>query len=240
MVKKHYNKTLDWIDRKRYHLLLFSTLLVLILPAYSGSGFLSKILFWVTMTFLFLQSLVAADVKKSRKQVIRVIVIVLILLTWLQPLDFKSIYLDIFRNAAFAAFFIHVVTYLFRFVFRSEKVNLNVLITSVNIYLLLGIIGGCLAWLLFRIYPDAYNFPDQTDTDSFTSFIYYSFITMSTVGYGDITPRIPETQTLAYFLAITGQLYVAIIIAFIVGKFMSHTGDERVILRRKKHEQNPE
>jgi hypothetical protein len=46
---------------------------------------------------------------------------------------------------------------------------------------------------------------------------------MSTVGYGDITPRIPETQTLAYFISITGQLYVAIIIAFLVGKLLVHS-----------------
>jgi hypothetical protein len=43
---------------------------------------------------------------------------------------------------------------------------------------------------------------------------------MSTVGYGDITPRIPETQTLAYLIAVTGQLYVAIIVAFLVGKLL--------------------
>jgi len=56
------------------------------------------------------------------------------------------------------------------------------------------------------------------------NFVYYTFITMSTVGYGDITPRIPETQTLAYFLSVSGQLYVAIIIAFLVGKLLMHPG----------------
>jgi hypothetical protein len=49
---------------------------------------------------------------------------------------------------------------------------------------------------------------------------------MSTVGYGDITPRIPETQTLAYLLSISGQLYVAIIIAFLIGKMLMQ-GDQK-------------
>jgi hypothetical protein len=50
---------------------------------------------------------------------------------------------------------------------------------------------------------------------------------MSTVGYGDITPRIPETQTLAYLMAISGQLYVAIIMAFLVGKFLVHSDNAK-------------
>ena len=56
----------------------------------------------------------------------------------------------------------------------------------------------------------------------FVNFVYFSFITMSTVGYGDITPKIPESQTLAYFISVTGQLYIAIIIAFLVGKSLVH------------------
>jgi hypothetical protein len=50
---------------------------------------------------------------------------------------------------------------------------------------------------------------------------------MSTVGYGDITPKLPQTQTLAYFIAVTGQLYVAIVIAFLVGKLLMHRGEEK-------------
>lgn len=229
MIKHHYNKTLDWIARKRFLLLLFCTILVLTLPAISGTGKLSNLLFWITMTFLFLQSLIAADVKRSRKNVIRIIVVGLVIITWAKPFGVDSIFLDIIKTVAFAAFFIFIVIYLFRFIRRSTSVNLNVLVTAINIYLLIGIIGASIASLINKINPDAYNLPPYVDTKSIVSFFYYSFITMSTVGYGDITPAIPETQTLAYFLAITGQLYVAIIIAFIVGKFMTHTRDEKAV-----------
>lgn len=112
------------------------------------------------------------------------------------------------------------MTFLIKFIVRSSSVDVNVLITSINIYLLAGIIGASLAMLFYRIYPDAYNFPAYINPPIFVHFLYYSFVTMSTVGYGDITPRIPETQTLAYLLSITGQLYVAIIIAFLIGKFL--------------------
>jgi voltage-gated potassium channel len=92
--------------------------------------------------------------------------------------------------------------------------------------LLSGIIGASLSMICYRIYPDAYNFPVYIERPDFVNFLYYSFITMSTVGYGDITPRIQETQTLAYIISVAGQLYVAIIIAFLIGKFLMQ-GDQK-------------
>lgn len=192
MIRKHYHRTTDLIDRKRYSLLLLSTVLVLVLPAFSGSGLLSTILFVITMSFLFIQSLIAANIQKSRKRWIQYIVLVLIILTWLQPLGIKSVYIDPLKIIAFVTFFVFVVTYLIRFIAGSPAVNLNVLITSVNIYLLFGIIGAFMASLFNQFYPDAYNFPDHIKNPVFANYLYYSFITMSTVGYGDITPKIPE------------------------------------------------
>lgn len=222
MIKKQYKKTLDWIDRKRFSLLLLSTVLTLVLPAFSGSGLLSELIFVIAISFLFIQSMVVAEVKKSKKNLLRIIVISLILVTWLKPMGVDTIYIEVFKLTFFVAFFVFVITYLVRFIIRSATVDLNVLITSINIYLLGGIIGASLALVCYEIYPDAYNFPAYTNPNDFVSFLYYSFITMSTVGYGDITPRIPETQTLAYFLSVAGQLYVAIVIALLIGKFLMH------------------
>jgi voltage-gated potassium channel len=227
MLKERYNKTIDLIEKRRYLLLLLSTILVLVLPAFSGSGLLSEFLFVITISFLFIQSMIAANVRQSRKRLIRFIVIALILVTWLKPVGIDSIYIDLFKLVSIATFFIFVVIYLIKFMARSTSVNVNVLITSVNIYLLAGIISASLAFIFYLIYPNAYNFPGYIDHPVYVHFIYYSFITMSTVGYGDITPRIPETQTLAYLISITGQLYMAIIIAFLIGKFLMQSSQNK-------------
>lgn len=220
MIKKHYKKTLDWIEQKRFTLLLLSTILTIVLPAFSGSGLLSQIIFVTSLSFLFIQSMVVADVKKSFKRPLRIIVVSMIMVSWLKPIGFDFLYVEVFKFTFLVTFFIFVMTYLIRFISKSSSVDINVLITSVNIYFLAGIIGASLATIFYRLYPDAYNFPAYIEHPVFVHFLYYSFITMSTVGYGDITPRIPETQTLAYFLSIAGQLYVAIIIAFLIGKYL--------------------
>jgi len=235
MANRHYTKALTWIERNRFSLLLLSTILTLVLPAFTGNGMFSEILFVVALSFLFVQSMVVANVRKSRKRLLRIVVLTLILLSWLEPAGIDSIHIVVIKMTFFVAFFIFVISYLVRFITRSVTIDKNVLITSINVYLLSGIIGANLCMVCYRIYPDAYNFPDYIDPPVFVNFLYYSFITMSTVGYGDITPRIPETQTLAYFISITGQLYVAIIIAFLIGKFLMQ-GDHKKTDQSKKEQ----
>lgn len=226
MANRYYVKSLAWLEKNRFLVLLLCTLLTLVLPAFFGGGPLSELIFVITMSFLFIQSMVVAEVRKSRKLLLRVIVISMMLLIWLKPVGYDSVYTDIVKLAFIVAFFIFDVTFLIRFIVKSKKVNVNVLITSINIYLLAGIIGASLAFILDSVYPEAYNFPAYIEQPVFAHYLYYSFITMSTVGYGDITPRIPETQTLAYIISIAGQLYVAIIIAFLIGKFLMQ-GDQK-------------
>ena len=209
------------IERRRFALLLLSTVLMLILPAFAGKGLLFEIVFLVTISFLFIQSMLAAEMKKSRKQLLQYIVFGLILISILKPLGVNWIYIDLFKAVAFVTFFVSVIVFLFRFIIHSPNVNANVLMTSVNIYLLGGIIGAFLSFAFNELYPGSYNFPANITNPTIVNFLYYSFITMSTVGYGDITPRIQETQTLAYLLSVSGQLYVAIIIAFLVGKALA-------------------
>lgn len=227
MIKRHYNKTLSWIEQKRFILLLLATVMTMVLPAFSGSGLLSEIIFVITLSFLFIQSTVVANVRKSRKILLRAVVISMLVIIWLKPVGFDSIYIDIVKLGFIVAFFVFVLSFLIRYVSRSSSVTVDVLITSINIYLLAGIIGASLSLVLYDLYPDAYNFPAYIENPAFVHFLYYSFITMSTVGYGDITPRIPETQTLAYILSISGQLYVAIIIAFLIGKFLMEVDQKK-------------
>jgi hypothetical protein len=65
--------------------------------------------------------------------------------------------------------------------------------------------------------PGAYNAAGETEME----LVYYTMITLTTAGYGDITPQIPLTQSLSMFIAVTGQFYVAVIVAILVGKFSS-------------------
>jgi hypothetical protein len=209
------------IEKYRFKLLLFATLLVLIIPSFASNEFLAEILFLATMSFLFIQSMVALSSDKNKKKGIRyAVVIFMIIIIWVEPAGLVIDKFNFLKLFLLAAFFGFIIFSFIRFIGNSTKVNEDVILAAIIIYLLIGIIAGNLAFLLYEIYPNAFIFPQRVVQPIFTDFLYFSFITMATVGYGDITPAIPQTETFAYLLAVTGQLYVAIIIALLVGKYL--------------------
>jgi len=221
MVNRHYHKLKAHIEYRRFRLLLLVTLLVLIIPALSSFGFLGLILFVVSLSFLLIQSAIVASMNMPKKAWIRYLLIAMvILLYWLELVGINTGWVNMAKFVVLAATFFFVTFFLIRYLRKARKVTVDVIIVSINIYLLLGISFGSLTYFIHLIIPGSYNIPSTITSIAFTTFIYYSFITMSTVGYGDITPVMHESQTLAYFIAITGQLYVAIIIAFLVGKLL--------------------
>ena len=96
---------------------------------------------------------------------------------------------------------------------------------SVNVYLLLGIAASILFAAVNESNQDAYNHTGET-FKSQADFIYFSFVTMSTLGYGDITPRDSLARSLAIFFSVTGQLYLTMIIAMLVGKFLGQKSSD--------------
>lgn len=90
-------------------------------------------------------------------------------------------------------------------------------------YLLLGIIWSLLYCALEAVSPGAFRMPAPADARAMalpldrSALGYYSFITLATVGYGDVTPTTPLARTLAWMEAITGQFYLAILVAGLVG-----------------------
>lgn len=108
------------------------------------------------------------------------------------------------------------------YVLTGDKMDLNRIVGAVCVYLLLGVLFGEANMLVFRYVPDSFNGLDVSDGSlSGFSMIYYSFVTMTTLGYGDITPESGLARVLAYFAAIAGQFYIAILVAMAVGQFLS-------------------
>ena len=107
--------------------------------------------------------------------------------------------------------------------------QLRIIINSINGYLLIGILGAVLLAMTeilqkFLYHPDtgAINFAGGT-AEGFHDFLYFSFITLTTLGYGDVTPVSAFAKSVTLMIAVTGQLYLTVLIAMLVGKFLSKT-----------------
>jgi hypothetical protein len=115
-----------------------------------------------------------------------------------------------------------VVANLLRFVLRALSVNVEVLCASIAAYLMLGLMWTIAYWLVDQLTPGgAFSFNTNAGTRSMNGFtgFYFSFITLSTVGYGDITPVSRIARWLAATEAMTGLLYVAVLIARLVALY---------------------
>jgi hypothetical protein len=121
-----------------------------------------------------------------------------------------------------------VVANLLRFILRAPSVNIEVLCASISAYLMLGLMWTVSYWLVDQLTPGAFAFNTDTGTHSMNGFnaFYFSFITLSTVGYGDITPISRIAKWLAATEAMTGLLYVAVLIARLVSLYSTPKSDD--------------
>jgi len=104
---------------------------------------------------------------------------------------------------------------------KSKYVTTRVIIETICGYLLLGVILFFLNLIVIAHNPDAISFGNQTNTEKYSDIMYYSYITVSTIGYGEITPVSPAARSLSIFFGVISQLYLALIIAFILGKYIN-------------------
>ncbi len=101
----------------------------------------------------------------------------------------------------------------------SKNVTLGVVIQAISGYLLLGVIGVLLNTILLIFNNEAILF--SSVGNKFSSVIYYSFITLTTIGYGEILPQSVTARSLSIFIGVAGQIYLTVVIAMIIGKFLS-------------------
>jgi Ion channel len=124
-------------------------------------------------------------------------------------------------------FFVFAVYRLLKQVALSKLVTTKVIVQSISGYLLLGLVFSMAVARLDFLQPGAFSFPVDENGSfqrNFYDQLYFSFITMGTVGYGDLLPKTPFAKSFSTLIGVSGQLYVAIVIAMLIGKFSSSSG----------------
>jgi len=116
-------------------------------------------------------------------------------------------------------FVLFVVAHLLRFILRAPRVDSEVLCAGIVTYLMLGLLWAIAYALVYRLAPGSFAFTPAAKAgqvmDGFTA-MYFSFITLSTVGYGDFVPLSPAARMLVMTEAVTGTLYLAVLISRLV------------------------
>ncbi len=133
----------------------------------------------------------------------------------------KTVYLTIY-DAFSVLFLIYTSILILNYVLRGKEVTRDRIAAAICVYLLLGVLWGAAYRLMYTLDPNSLSLGDVAtvslaDTRHSRDFTYFSYVTLTTLGYGDITPKSPTFKYLASLEAIVGQLYLAILIARLVG-----------------------
>lgn len=120
------------------------------------------------------------------------------------------------------AFYVYAAGSITAHVLKAEDVTLDTLFGAASIYLLLGFVWTLGYMLLERLQPGSFSFASGSTSmgaPTLADFVYYSFVTLTTLGYGDIAPVTARARSLAVLEAIIGVLFVALLIARLVGMY---------------------
>lgn len=119
--------------------------------------------------------------------------------------------------ASFVLFAGFIIARLLYFILRAPRVTAEVLAAGISVYVLLGMLWATLYALTARLVPGAFTGVSAAAgrLQGFEA-LYFSFITLTTVGYGDVAPAVPPARMLAMMEAMTGTLYLAVLISRLV------------------------
>jgi hypothetical protein len=136
---------------------------------------------------------------------------------------------DILRVAALLAMFVFLLLATFntlRQVAVGNDISLNRIVGAICVYLLLGVMWSIAYTVLEFSQPGSFKGLTELLSPLWSpDWIYYSFVTITTLGYGDITPLTQTARTLSFAEAIVGQFYIAVLVAGLVSAYISSKRD---------------
>jgi voltage-gated potassium channel Kch len=195
--------------RRRYEILFYSLLLTMgAAPLLESMGFSGNLI------ELFLASnLLAAVIPIDRRSGRRLLLVILLSVAlimrlgagWLNQATLSAASLMIWTILALLA-----AAGALSFALRAQSIKREHVYAVLSTYLLAGVFFGNFYWTLEQVRPGTFTFAGDF---SRTSAMYFSFVTLATVGYGDIVPRTDIARGLATVEGVGGQLFLAVLIA---------------------------
>ena len=131
--------------------------------------------------------------------------------------------LDRLQLGLSAVFLIQMLVMILIHIEKENEVTTDLIMAAASAYILLGLVWAYAYHLLEILHPNSFKASENMGDDMW-NFYYYSFVTLTTMGYGDILAITKSARALSILEAITGQLYLAIMISRLVGLHASQSG----------------
>ena len=136
---------------------------------------------------------------------------------------YKQEVLQIGSTIALLAFLFLATGTAMKQIVAGDNISTNRILGAICVYLMLGVIWALSYGLMEAMIPGSFGgLTESAESSSWSPhWVYFSFVTLTTLGYGDVLPLTYFARTLAYFEAIVGQFYLAVLVAGLVGAYLS-------------------
>jgi hypothetical protein len=204
----------------RFLFLLISIVLMFVLRPFLEGFIRISYLMDVFFTAIFLSAVYAVSQKKSIFIVALLIALLTVVLLWLTPLTNISSF-GIAGNILGSLFLAFTAIMILSYLFREDQITGDMIMGAICVYFLFGLIWAFVYSTLEILQPGSFQMSQEQVGQ--TAFTYYSYVTLTTLGYGDITPISTPARSLALLEAMMGQLYLAVLVARLVGLHISQS-----------------
>jgi len=212
---KHLKIPFTRIHIGRFLFLLISMVLMFALRPFLEDFIRIHYLMDIFFFVIFLSAVYAVSQKRSTFIIALVMALLLEILIWLSHLTDISSF-RIIGNILTILFTGYTATIILSYLFTEDEITGDVIMGAICVYFLIGLAWAFIFFTLELLQPGSFQMPQGQGID-LTHFSYYSYVTLTTLGYGDITPISTQARSLALLEAIMGQLYLAILVARLVG-----------------------
>jgi len=201
----------DTYRRHRYGILFYTLLLTMVVvPLFDTFEFTGALIEFFLAANL-LAAVVPASTKKGRRILLTMVAAVWLarpLTAWLNHPAISAMTLG-----GWTVIGLFAAAGALRFAMRATVVDAEHLFAALSAYLMAGVFFGLFYWALEQIAPGSFAAPSDF---SRMSGLYFSFVTLATLGYGDIVPRTDVARGLAIIEAVGGQLFLVVLVARLV------------------------
>lgn len=215
----------EWCVDKRHTIFLSGLSVFLLLPEITKTFFGVESPFPLTVLFIIVPGALVIRASGSRNKYKYAFALALIILMGLWAIYRNTSSLELTSFGLLFIYFCIVSYFLYRDVLSAGSVSKSVVIGAFTGYLMIGI----LFFFIFTILDIHFHATLSTEThlgDQYHNIFYFSFVTLTTIGYGDILPISALGQKLAVIEAIIGQFYIAAVMAVIVAKFINQNSKQ--------------
>ncbi len=220
MALENFENHIQKLHDARFLILLILIFLLLVLTPFLDVFIETRILMDVFLTAIFIFIIYSIRLKRSQTIIALFLILPLIIATWSTYfVEIKT--LSLLTRIFGSLFFAYAAINILRIILKSEEVTRETIFAAIVAYLLIALMWAFLYMILELASPGSFSFPDWGSRGETMRFEYLSFVTITTLGYGDITPVTDQASALVLIEAVVGQIYLVVLVAWLVGMHVS-------------------